>query len=99
MEITCDGQWGFYRMAEDVTINEIKGYQPAEPLNNGTDKPHRVGIWMEGTSFTFFIDGEQVGTATDSTLTNEGFTGFIIAYSNNPGFTVKVDQLRYWSVH
>ncbi len=98
MEITCDGQWGFYRMDEDVTINEIKGYQPAEQLKNGTDKPHRVGIWMEGSSFTFFIDGEQVGTATDNTLTNEGYTGFMIAFSNTPGYTVKVDQLRYWAV-
>lgn len=98
MGITCDGQWGFFRMAPDVDINEIIGYQMAEPLSEGTDKTHRVGIWMKGSSFTFYIDGEEVGTASDSTLTNEGYTGFLIAFADTPGFSVKVDELKYWNV-
>jgi hypothetical protein len=98
MGITCDGQWGFFRMAENVNINEIKAYQSAEPLNDNMAEPHRVGIWMEDSSFTFYIDGEEVGIASDNTLTNEGFTGFMITFSNTPGFTVKVDKLSYWNV-
>jgi hypothetical protein len=96
--ITCDGQWGFYRMAPDVEISEIRGYQVAVPLSDGTNNPHRVGIWMKGSTFTFYIDGEEVGTATDATLTNEGYTGFLIAFSNNSGFTVRVDELKHWNV-
>jgi hypothetical protein len=53
---------------------------------------------MEGNSFSFYIDGEKVGTATDSTLNNEGYTGFLIAFANTPGFTVKVDTLKYWTL-
>ena len=98
MGVTCDGQWGFFRMAPGVDIHEIKGYQNAEPLNTGTDQPHRVGIRMEGSSFTFYIDGIQVGTATDSTLTGEGYTGFLIAFSNTAGFTTQVDELKYWNI-
>ncbi len=89
MSVTCDGQWGFYRMAPDVNIYEIKPYQTATQLSNGTNNPHRVGIWMKNSNFTFYIDGEEVGTATDSTLSNEGYTGFLIAFVNNPGFTVR----------
>ena len=98
MGITCDGQWGFFRMAPDVNIIEIKGYQSAAQLSNGTNNPHRVGIRMDGANFTFFIDGEEVGTASDSTLSGEGYTGFLIAYANNPGFTVRVDELKYWNL-
>jgi len=98
MGITCDGQWGFFRMEPDVNIIEIKGFQPAEPLNNGTANPHRVGILMSGSSFTLYIDGKQVGTAFDATLGSEGYTGFLIVYASNPGFTVHVDQLQYWNV-
>lgn len=98
MGITCDGQWGFFRMAPDVNIHEIKAYQTATQLANGTNNPHRVGVWMKDSNFTFYIDGEEVGTATDSTLSNEGYTGFLIAFVNNPGFTVKVDDLKYWNV-
>jgi hypothetical protein len=98
MGITCSGQWGFFRMAPDVEIYEIKGYQNATQLSNGTDQPHRIGIRMDGSSFTFYIDGEEVGTASDSTLTGEGYTGFLIAFANNPGFTTQVDTLRYWNI-
>jgi len=98
MGITCDGQWGFFRMAPEVNIIEIKGYQSAAQLSNGTSTPHRVGIRMDGSSFTFYIDGEEVGTASDSTLSGEGYTGFLIAFANNPGFTVKADELKYWNL-
>jgi hypothetical protein len=57
-----------------------------------------MGIWMEGSSFTFYIDGEEVGNAADDTLKSEGFTGFLIAYANTSGFTVRVDQMRYWNI-
>ena len=96
--ITCDGQWGFFRMEPDVNIVEISSFQPAEPLISGTNNPHRIGIWMNGSSFTFYIDGKLIGTASDSTLASEGYTGFLIAHANTPGFTVRVDKLQYWNV-
>lgn len=96
--ITCSGDWGFYRMAPDVNIIEISPYAEADALKEGPGQPHRVGVWMEGDSFSFYIDGEKVGTATDSTLNNEGYTGFLIAFANTPGFTVKVDTIKYWTL-
>ena len=96
--ITCDGEWGFFRMAPDVDINQIRPFQEAEPLKDGTNLPHRVGIWMEDSNFTFYIDGEEVGAAKDDTLKSEGYTGFLIAYANTSGFTVRVDQLQYWNI-
>lgn len=96
--ITCDGRWGLFRMAEDVDINTIIGYREAEPLSAGLTEPHRIGIWMKGNDFSLFINGVEVGTATDSTLTDTGYTGFLIAFANTPGFTVRVDELKYWNV-
>ena len=98
LSVTCDGQLGFFRMAPDVDISQIKAYENQPALSDITDAPHRVGIWMEGSNFTFYIDGEEVGTASDSTLTDEGYTGYLIAFSDTPGFTVQVDELRYWNI-
>jgi hypothetical protein len=53
---------------------------------------------MEGSDFRFFIDGEEIGVASDDTLLNEGYTGFMIAFSETPGYTVRVDQLQYWNI-
>jgi hypothetical protein len=98
MAITCDGRWGFFRMAKDVEIHEIIGFQASDELTNTPNNTHRLGIWMEGNSFVLYINGKEVGRATDSTLSGEGYTGFLIAYANTPGFTVKVDALRYWNL-
>ena len=96
--ITCDGQWGFFRMEPGVNIKKISDYQAAEPLNTGTNLTHRAGIWMSGSTFTIYIDGKQVGTASDTSLTSAGFTGLMIAHANTPGFTVLIDKLAYWNV-
>ena len=98
MSITCDGQWGFFRMAPDVNIIEILSYQPANALVAGLGTSHRVGIWMDGPDFIFYVDGQEIGKASDTTLANEGYTGFLVAFVNISGFTVSVDQLQYWNI-
>jgi hypothetical protein len=98
LDLTCDGRWGFFRMAPDVEINEIRAYQEIDVTFNSWTEPHRVGIWMEGSNFRFYIDGEEIGVASDDTLLGEGYTGFMIAFSETPGYTVRVDQLQYWNI-
>jgi hypothetical protein len=96
--LTCDGRWGFFRMAPEVEIIEIHPFNELDTVTEDWTEPHRIGIWMEGSSFKFYIDGNEIGTATDNTLSGEGYTGFLIAYSETPGYTVRVDQLQYWDL-
>lgn len=96
--LTCDGRWGFFRMAPNVEIFEILAFNEADAVPEDWTEPRRVGIWMEGPSFKFYIDGSEIGTAADNTLSGEGYTGFLIAYSETPGYTVRVDQLQYWNL-
>ena len=98
MDLTCDGRWGFFRMAPDVDFVTIKDYQPLEGWSDAWTVAHRIGVWMDGATFQLYIDGEQVGMVSDNTLSGEGYTGFMIAFSDTPGFTVHVDQLQYWDV-
>ena len=98
MGLTCDGRWGFFRMEPDVEIVEISAFKQADALPEDWTAPHRIGIWMEGSTFRFYFDDEEIGTATDDALTGEGYTGFLIAYSQSDGFTTRVDQLQYWNL-
>lgn len=97
VDVTCDGRTGFFRMTPGVEIVTVKPYQEVDLLKEGWTDPHRIGIWMEGANFRFFIDGEEVGTANDDEL-NEGYTGFMIAYAETSEFTVRVDQMQYWNI-
>ncbi len=98
MELTCDGSWGFFRMAPDVEIITIKEYQDTGFLDKLWNDPHRIGIWMDGSDFRFYFDGEEIGSANDNELSGEGYTGFLIAYAETPGYTVAVDTLQYWNI-
>lgn len=98
LDLTCDGRWGFFRMEPDVEINEIRAYQEIDLSVNNWSDSHRVGIWMEGTNFRFYIDGEEIGIASDDDLSSEGFIGFMIAFAETPGYTIRVDQLQYWNI-
>jgi len=98
LDLTCDRRWGFFRMAPGVEINEIKPYQEIDALKGSWSESHRVGIWMEGEKFRFFIDGEEFGVASDDELINPGYLGFMIAFAETPGYTVRVDQLQYWNI-
>ncbi|MDF1519425.1 MAG: hypothetical protein P1P73_02960 [Brevefilum sp.] len=98
ISLTCDGRWGFFRMAPHVEIIEILAFNELPALSEDWTESHRIGIWMEGSSFRFYFDGSEIGTAADITLSGEGYTGFLIAYSETPGYTVRVDQLHYWNL-
>jgi hypothetical protein len=45
-----------------------------------------------------YINGLEVGTTTDTILSDAGYTGFLVAFANTPGFTVRVDELNYWNL-
>lgn len=98
MGITCDGQWGFYQMGKDAQIYELLGYRTAPEFDTGFGARNRVGVWMQDSQYIFYINGIQVGEATDSAYTASGMVGFVVAYGQWDGFTVKVDQLAYWDL-
>jgi hypothetical protein len=98
ISVTCDSRWGFFRMTPGVEIVEITPFQETTLLSDQWEMPHRVGIWMEGSSFRFYIDGEEIGAAVDDNLPGEGYIGFLVAYAETPGFTGWVDQIQYWNL-
>ncbi len=95
MAASCNGSWGFYRMAPGVEVKTILGFVPSTEFKSAP-QTNRIGVKAIGNSFEFYVNGKKVGQATDSTLTDSGRIGFVTAFVQNNGFTTQVDKFQYW---
>jgi len=73
-EITPDGKWVFYKSVNN-NFTAIKDYTANSAVLTGSGASNTLKVTLQGSSFTFFVNGTQVGTATDSTFSSTGFTG------------------------
>jgi len=97
MGITCDGSWGFDRYTTNNDIVNILPYSASAQLKP-SGQVNRVGVWAEGNSFEFYINGIKVGQASDSTHPGAGSIGFISRTVGSSAFTTRVDKLQYWNL-
>ena len=95
MAASCNGSWGFYRMAPGVEVKTILGFAPSSEFKSAP-QTNRIGVKAIGNSFEFYVNGKKVGQAADSILTDSGRIGFVTAFVQNNGFTTQVDKFQYW---
>ncbi|HUY75636.1 MAG TPA: hypothetical protein VMV29_02625, partial [Ktedonobacterales bacterium] len=66
-EITPDGKWVFYKSVNG-TATTIQDYTANSAITTGANASNDLQVVAIGPQFTFFVNGTQVGTATDSTF-------------------------------
>lgn len=74
-EITPDGQWGLVKVVND-NGTVIKQFESNSAINTGDGASNDLRVVVVGSDFTFYANGTQLGTATDSTFTS-GVTGVV----------------------
>lgn len=74
-EITSDGQWGLLKFTNgNGTV--IKQFASNSAIQTGSGATNDLRVVVVGSQFTFYANGTQLGTATDSTFAN-GRTGVV----------------------
>ncbi|HEX8981345.1 MAG TPA: hypothetical protein VF792_01125 [Ktedonobacterales bacterium] len=73
-EISPDGQWAFYKIENDSNATPIQAYKSSTAIKVGTNTSNDLRVVAIGAHFTFFVNGQQVGAADDSTYTT-GLSG------------------------
>ncbi len=67
-EITPDGKWAFYKSVNG-TITLIDNLTANSAITTGDGASNDLQAVAIGSQFTFFVNGTQVGTGSDSTFT------------------------------
>jgi hypothetical protein len=78
------GQWGLDKVVGGSDSNLGGGANAA--IKTGAGAVNSLKVTLSGSSYTFYVNGAQVGTATDSTF-SQGDTGLVGADSADIVFT------------
>jgi hypothetical protein len=74
-EITSDGQWGLIKFTNGNGTT-VKQFESNSAIQTGNSATNDLRVVVVGSQFTFYANGTQLGTATDSTFAT-GRTGVV----------------------
>jgi hypothetical protein len=94
-EISCDGQ---YRVLvfNDAGADVIVAWAGSEHLLAGPNQINRIGVWADGKTLSFYINGVAVAGLEHNDY-RTGTFGFSITSENTQNFTGRFDDLTFWS--
>jgi len=97
-QVTCDGNWslGYWNGDEYTALGD--GANPGGALLTGSNQTNRLGVWTSGSQIKLYINGKLVTEVDDSSQTEPGSFGAVIASFNTPNLTVSIDEFAYWKL-
>ncbi|MEN4013425.1 MAG: family 16 glycoside hydrolase [Chloroflexota bacterium] len=95
-QITCDGSWFFGYWDGSQYINLVDGSNVSDAIRTGSNQVNRLGVMAVGDTYTLYVNGVKIGEIQDSTFTDPGTYGIVIAARNTPNFTVYAEVFSYW---
>jgi hypothetical protein len=85
--VDANGKWVFMRAAGGKST-QVVPYTAAAAIKRGLGATNTLEVRAQGATFTFFVNGKQVGKATDATIAAggrcglAGFTGIEVVFSD-----------------
>jgi hypothetical protein len=95
--ITCEGRYAL-RSWDTSSYRNIVSWQENEAINTGDGATNRLGVWVEGSMITLYVNGTRLSQASDSEHDNGQF-GVFIGSADTLDFEVFVDQISYWLIN
>jgi hypothetical protein len=100
-EVTCDGYYRLWKWDGEVSPNGLAtvlvSWGQSSLINAGADQTNRLGVMVKDHTFTLYMNGEKIASATDSAY-EAGFFGVFVRSVETDDYTVKFDALRFWEL-
>ncbi|MBI9048317.1 MAG: hypothetical protein JEZ00_02770 [Anaerolineaceae bacterium] len=94
--VNCSGQYSL-TMFNGTKFVTIIPWTPNGNIHTGANAQNVLGVKAVGDQITLSVNGEEMQTVTHSDYSNGTFGAFIAAV-NTPGFTMKMDNIAYWTL-
>lgn len=95
-QLTCDGKWAFGYWDGQQYVNLAEGGNINDAIRTGSNQTNRLGVYAVGSNYTLYVNGIKIREISDSTFTEPGSYGIVIAARNTPNFTVYAEEFAYW---
>jgi len=97
-QVTCTGNWDFGYWDGSEYSSLKSGTNTTNAMLTGSNQTSRLGVWASGSHFKLYINGKLIGEVDDSSLTDAGSFGAVIASYNTPNLTIWIDEFSYWNL-
>ena len=98
--ITCDGRYLLRKydgkVGENGLMISLIPWTPSAEIRTGSNQTNRIGMMTINDRLIMFINGVLVGEFKDTTYP-QGYIGIFLGSRTTKNFTLKVDDLAYWS--
>jgi len=93
--MNCNGQVGMTAWDGESTTTLIK-YQENGAIQNGPGAENRLGVYVYGSTYRVYVNGQLVGEATDTAYVGDYRFGYFIRAATDEPFAVRYDNMRIW---
>jgi hypothetical protein len=99
LEVSCDGEFRFRRPHGGETPSTLVDWTASDAIDTGPGAVNRLSIWGYQDHFVLFINGVQVGEATDPGYTYDmGYFALFVRASQTFDLTATFDDFAYWHI-
>jgi hypothetical protein len=95
--VTCGGQFGLYRMDGAGNFHALQDLRSDPAFLAGSGQTNRVGVLLQDSHFTFYLNGKLVGQIDNSDLPDKGYFGVFQSAQETANMTIKVEQIDEWN--
>jgi len=96
LAVTCDGRYAL-RIWDGEAVIKVIDLTPSAEITAGPNQEHTLGLRAEGTTFTLFINGQQVAQTQDSTY-EAGLVGVFIGAGTTPGVEGYIKEIAVYAL-
>ncbi|MHC1740661.1 MAG: hypothetical protein AB9897_06070 [Anaerolineaceae bacterium] len=98
-EVTCDGYYRLWKWDGKASTNGLAttlvAWKQSSLINAGANQSNRLGVKVKDKTFTLYMNGVELASATDSAF-GAGFFGVFVRSAETANYTVNFDSMRYW---
>ena len=98
--ITCDGRYLLRKydgkVGENGSMVSLIPWTISAEIRAGSNQTNRIGMMTINDRLIMYINGVLVGEFKDSSFP-QGYIGFFLGSKTTKNFSIKVDNLAYWS--
>jgi len=96
---SCDGQYSLRRWNASIGAKgemfNLVSWTTSPAIRAGANQTNKMGIMAIGDRLLMYANGQLLGEVKDG-IFDEGFFGVFVGARETEGFTIRVDQVRYW---
>lgn len=98
-EVTCDGYYRLWKWdgkaATKGLATTLIAWNQSSLINTGANQTNRLGVKVKDNSFTIYMNGVELGSASDSSF-GAGFFGVFVRSAETANYTVNFDAMKFW---